>query len=339
MGMRLVVLVVGLAFLGGAVDSAEATDPGSVGKIAFSNGDIFTMNPDGGQRVNLTSDFTGTPVAGASNCAPSWSPSGTQIAYLKFPATPGPLDYGSYQEPELVVANADGTSPRVLLGPNSLTQSLPAYLSCYKPAWSPDGTRIAYTGGPREYHSTFGKLFVINANGGPPIEISDGLGWDTAPAWSPDGTRIAFRSINRTGSPDGIYITSPVGGAPRYLAPGDDPNWSPDGTKLAVTRAFENPLGISKELWIINASDGSAIRDLGEGYSPSWSPDGSKIAFNTWWNHSTYNVFTVNPDGTGLTQLTTDGQSQQPDWQPLRCVMSSSTSGGASVAATCALHL
>src|SRR5437868_2476673 len=223
MGRWLLGVLVGVGVLGGAVAPAQATVPGLNGKIAFSRGDIWTINSDGSQPTNITNEYvpSGPGGPGAHFCGASWSPNGTQIAYLKFPNSPGPTDYGDSYAPELVVANADGSNPRLLVGPGASPDWNPAFLGCFKPAWSPDGTQIAYTGGPRFIHSTYGKLYVLHVDGtGVPVEISDGLGWDTAPAWSPDGTRIAFNSTNRSGSPDGIYTTSPAGGPPHYLAPG-----------------------------------------------------------------------------------------------------------------------
>jgi Tol biopolymer transport system component len=61
------------------------------------------------------------------------------------------------------------------------------------PAWSPDGTRIAFMGGPdgpTEY-----DIWVMNADGSNPVQLTDSPGPDWWPAWSPDGTRIAFASV------------------------------------------------------------------------------------------------------------------------------------------------
>jgi Tol biopolymer transport system component len=65
----------------------------------------------------------------------------------------------------------------------------------FHPAWSPDGTRIAFDaqsqGGPFE-------LDVMNADGPGLERLTDGPGWNYLPDWSPDGARIAFVSTRDT---------------------------------------------------------------------------------------------------------------------------------------------
>jgi Tol biopolymer transport system component len=218
-------------------------------------------------------------------------------------------------------------------------------------SWSPNGAQIAYLREPNsplptDYgDSYYPELMVANADGSAAHEL---LGpaptQDTRPnvfscerpAWSPDGKQIAFDSHGRPDSLDGIYITTPTGGSARYLAPGLRPNWSPDGTDLAVTeRTDDGTGGAHLELVVISAADGRTIADLGPGDNASWSPDGSKIVFDS---ATTRAVSTVNPDGTGLTPVTSDGQSHQPDWQARACDTGTSVStSGASGSVNCRL--
>src|SRR5258705_4365318 len=87
MGRWLLGVLVGLGVVGGAVAPARATVPGLNGKIALSRGDIWTINSDGSQPTNITNEYSpsGPGGPGAYFCGASWSPNGTQIAYLKFP--------------------------------------------------------------------------------------------------------------------------------------------------------------------------------------------------------------------------------------------------------------
>ena len=100
------------------------------------------------------------------------------------------------------------------------------------------------------------------------------------------------------------------------------PVWSPDGTKIA----FISNRDYLFALYVMNA-DGSSARlvtdkviDTGE---PTWSPDGSKLAFSGGARGSvgftipSVNIYVINVDGTGLTQLTRDsGTNGNPAWSP-----------------------
>jgi Tol biopolymer transport system component len=121
--------------------SAQATFPGANGKIAFvRDNDIWTMNPDGSNQV----DITNTPTAHED--APSWSADGKQIAYARSVTT----QYLGSPLSGIWVMNADGTGQHeVLPPPNDTTVCGPGasfYASNFgSPAWSPDAAKIAST--------------------------------------------------------------------------------------------------------------------------------------------------------------------------------------------------
>ncbi len=108
------------------------------------------------------------------------------------------------------------------------------------------------------------------------------------------------------------------------------PQWSPDGSQIAFDG---EPAGCKFEVYVMNA-DGSKMRAITEhpmgcgGYDkhPSWSPDGKQLLF---WSDSrdaqhteNENIFLVNVDGTGETQLThtntvLNSGGFDPDWSPV----------------------
>jgi Tol biopolymer transport system component len=144
------------------------------------------------------------------------------------------------------------------------------------PAWSPDGTRIAFV-------STFGgggvhNVFVMRPDApGDAINLATQVTHYTvdsvvlALAWSRDGTRIAFERNSgiSVAAADGTTVTPlPI------TALGAHPTWSPDGTKIAFSKG--------EQVLVANADGGGTPAPLenGGGHSPEWSPDGAKIAFD-----------------------------------------------------------
>lgn len=237
------------------------------------------------------------------------------------------------------------------------------------PAWSPDGTRIAYT----RFGAAIGnQIWVMNADGSGQTQLSSGasqLG-DTDPTWSPDGKRIAFSRgtglsvMNADGSsvrsvisglatdPDwspngmqiayagqnGIGIVGADGSNPHTIsapgAPASQPSWSPDGGHILFVR--NNPQGYPGELYVIN-TDGSGERQLTsdgfENESPSWSPDGTQIVFGrTNAGFFGWNLWVIGADGSGLRQLTTNAANTgAPAWGTLQLVPETSPPLGPAV--------
>ena len=163
--------------------------------------EIYRMDADGTNETQLTA----TPSVNSDE-QPSISPDGTKIA---FASNRHYRFFGDPENPDLLdiyVMNADGTGD-----PTRLTfDAAPAWpLDTYtqNPAWSPDGSRIAYES-TRGLEGK-GEIFVIKADGsGEPINVSNDPSWDTDPAWSPDGTRITFTS-DRAGQRDIWAVDTP----------------------------------------------------------------------------------------------------------------------------------
>ena len=97
------------------------------------------------------------------------------------------------------------------------------------PAWSPDGTRIAF----QSYRDGDWDIYVMGTDGGNVQQLTDDPYRDREPAWSPDGTRIAFSRTSGTFDWD-IYVMDADGGNVQRLTYAEywrnwnkSPAWSP----------------------------------------------------------------------------------------------------------------
>ena len=287
-----------------ATGTAFAAFPGENGKIVFTDradgdAEIYAVDPDGSDRVKLTSNAV-------DDYTPAWSPDGTKVAFAS--------ERGDCSEwgcaPAVYVMNADGSDERRVSEDGGGS-----------PAWSPDGTRIAFSAwqdddGECDYEDPDGsgcrdgdsEIYTVDADGSNKTRVTDNARYvgDYAPDWSPDGTRLAF---DRNGD---IYVAAPDGADEARLTelPGHatSPDWSPDGARIT----FHATLDYHQDVYSVRA-DGSEVTNLtpgpdvhDTGFLSAWSPDGTKIAF------SSGGIFAMNPDGSGRTRLTESGQD--PDW-------------------------
>jgi TolB protein len=224
-------------------------------KIAFmKDGDMYVMNADGTDPVNLTHSV------GEEQFQPAWSPNGAEIAYTVRTGREIPYDWDIY------VVNADGSN-RVKLTNDPAGD--------FAPTWSPDGTRIAFAS-DRE---GILKIHVMNADGSNVIKLNDQEAY--APAWSPDGSKIAFVYPRVGGGDQEIYVMNADGTGLVNLTqhPAADrwPAWSPDGTKIV----FSSWRGSSSQadtydIYVMHA-DGSYVQRMtaSDEFSdlyPHWRP-------------------------------------------------------------------
>ncbi|HKO26193.1 MAG TPA: hypothetical protein VJU80_01940, partial [Solirubrobacteraceae bacterium] len=201
-----------------------------------SNSQIFMMAANGTGRTQLTD----TPQG---NSDPTWSPDGTQIAFVS---------ERDGQVPNVFIMRSDGTDVRQITHDSAGKSEL---------AWSPKGDRIAFVrtpagGGDREIYS-------INTAGSGLTDLSnDPTSPDLEPAWSPDGTRIAYSGALHQGESVGmdLWIMNPDGSGQHELfhennkySDGAYPAWSPDGTTIAFTA--NNGSGYY-HVWSVPASGG-----------------------------------------------------------------------------------
>jgi Tol biopolymer transport system component len=234
---------------------------------------------------------------------PKPSPDGSRIAFVV-------ADYESATG-DIFVVNRDGTGLKQLTFDSEMDD---------QPAWSPDGTKIAF----RSFQTQLlGDIWVMNADGSNQVKLTpDPLPATTdelQPSWSPDGTRIAYSS-NAGGNVD-LWTMRADGSDKRRLTETPDydtePTWSPDGLRIAFRRSTNQ---ISSDLAVIDAAGGEVTRFVqpGDAVAPAWSPGGKLIAYAVHpLGGGSPQIYTMFPDGTNVTLRTSDYRwngGRNPSW-------------------------
>ena len=271
-----------------ATGATPVTDDGE-GVLVFSSQrdgdfDIYASALDSSGRVLLT--------PGASDeGGPRFSPDGSQIVY-----------YGNEDgDFEIYVMDSDG---------GNVTQLTDNDVADLYPSWSRDGTKIAFT----EEVDADAEVFAMNADGSEQTQLTENDVEDRYPTWSPDGTEIAF-STAATGGYE-IALMNADGSDVRSLtdneADDDAPDWSPDRSLLVFS---SNRNGGNFDIWTMTpeGDDPSRLATASrEDAIPRWVGDGSRIVFDSN-RDGDFEIFLMNADGSGQTQLTDD---LTPDYEP-----------------------
>jgi len=182
----------------------------------------------------------------------------------------------------------------------------------YHPKWSSDGTRIVYYS-----RSPNSGIYVINRDGSFNHKVGNVFGFH--PIFSPDGEWIVFcRSVQGKVK---LYQMKPDGSDLQllYEHPNGNifhPDFSADGNWLA----FDVDTGGQDDVYLYEFQT-SVAQQLTQGImaaTPTFSADGQKIAFTGQVNaDAPADIYTINTDGTGLTQLTdSPANDLMPDWSP-----------------------
>jgi TolB protein len=181
----------------------------------------------------------------------------TRIAYVaKFP-----------QRFELHVADADGFNSQFILAHREPIIS---------PAWSPDGTRIAYV----SFEEGRSIVFIHNLVDGTRRVLAAYDGINSAPTWSPDGKRLAL-ALSKDGISQ-IYVMDADGSGVTRITNSNaidtEPSFSPDGKYVL----FTSDRGGSPQIYRMTPSGGNVERMTFEGsynVTPRYSPDGKSFAY------------------------------------------------------------
>ncbi|MCG8470087.1 MAG: hypothetical protein MJB57_18075 [Gemmatimonadetes bacterium] len=277
----------------------------------------------------------------ASDAVVSWATDGqqgiaaTRIAFRR---------RGSDGTSALYVIDSDGENlQRVSTGGGSV----------YSPAYSPDGSRIAFTtqdetgtfalveanlitGGRRTIststliqtptYTADGRLAYAEMSGGGVEVFLEGAGKLTEtrgdalnPTFSPDGRSFAFEA-DPTNQPQ-VYVQPVAGGRPRRISVyvrnertnAVGPDWSPNGDRIAYAAIS----GRGFQIFTVNpnGTDRRMLTSRGESEAPSWAPDGRHLVFSAAdsQGHALWIMDTV----TGRSRVLTSGRRDElPDWSP-----------------------
>ena len=244
-----------------------------LGRISFVRGnqdgtrDVYVVDPDGARQERVTN---GIVIEGLT----AWSPDGRYIiAQISQDGvstiariTVGPDNKGG----EIVALTAD-----------MMQESGDKKADSAIPAWSPDGSLIAFQS--KKEGGNF-QVYVMDVNGNNKRRVSTGQAIAHQAAWSPDGKTIAYVAGDKidVGSPKEIYTVSVDGGAPKQITTGGKdlsrPAWSPDGKSIMY---LDNLSDRFSDIMIMNA-DGTSPRKLADGVrasTPQFNLAGDKVLY------------------------------------------------------------
>jgi len=270
----------------------------------------------------------------------------TSDAHATFPGRNGRIAFvrgvsdpasGDWQSRDVYSVRPDGSGLLNLTRDRSFDQ--------FSPAWSADGSRIAYVeaDGATNLDLSGDELWTMRADGSRKRRLTENGTADEQPAWSPDGKWIVFSRRTSQRNAD-LAVIGSSGGRVRLLTRTTDldelyPTWSPDGRRIAYwllprTEALAGRGGY----YVLTVRTGRVhrvVRDYGLDARPTWTPRGRLSITRAAWSpdgrlrvvanpQSPYEVARRieiwNPDGSlrrVVTHSVVPVDDFDPSWQPL----------------------
>ena len=211
-------------------------------KIAYStcrrNGSfhIFVKNLRNGIQKKVTDKWEGVHLGYVT---PSWSGDGKSLALSCWELPP-------LEASDICIIDVEGRRLK------NLTQF--AGVEDSAPSWSPDSSKIAFMSS-RDGND---EIYVMDADGRNPVNLTNHPSWDSSADWSPDGKKIMFFS-HREGQSD-IYVMDTDGANVVNLTnhPAEDrvPSWSPRGQWIA----FQSTRDGNWEIYVMDADGNNQTR-------------------------------------------------------------------------------
>ncbi|HRZ10034.1 MAG TPA: protein kinase, partial [Gemmatimonadales bacterium] len=316
-----------------------------------NSADIFLQPTDGGRAVNITDSLPGAQIS------PAWAPDGRRLVFVSYdsagasivtmPPTGGDvrrLRSFSYdgESPLAPKWSPDGSRIAFELGDSILVMSVDGdgltliarVTDVHSLAWTPDGQWLAGVRGNSAFAYTgngFGNLaastvFVVSADGGTPVMVSDSTTLNFSPTWLPGGNALLYLSSGGGGRD--IYLqrigrSGRADGAPKRVTTGLDAHTfalSPDGKRLAYSK-YARDLNI----WMVRLSATGSVNaraavPITRGNQATevlrLSPDGKWLLYDSDLNGNG-DLFIVSSDGGTPRQLTDDpADDLSANWSP-----------------------
>ena len=265
-------------------------------KIVFSsfrtdNLDIYIMNPDGTEQMNLTRNR-------AADFDAVWSSTGERILFVS----------DRVRVRDLYFMEPDGSNVKRVFNKGTHREH---------PTWSPDGKQIAY----ERVKSEESWIYIANIDGTNEEKVVMGR----EPTWSPDGTEIAF--VTGKAGHTRIWLFNLQTRRQKLLLPEDAipwmwaPAWSPSGEKLAFAWLNHFPfVGFfdTQTIYIVNR-DGTGVKMIvdevgNSANTPVWSPNGDMLLYSQRLGNNRAQIFKIALAGGDPTQLTHIDWNGPEDW-------------------------